>query len=479
MIYENGQRMKRPRSSQASSWRKCLFVGLCALSVIVYRFLLFVATKNVQTNESAHAISNINSNQLDQYQKVLSTIDSEIDKSDSLYSWLEEHHLQQYDSRLKDDGHIHTLRTLEEVVHGGMLESILTNSLSLRKVEINRFKEACKAFGYGNDSAIETQNRHTARHSSKPVIQTKPALQVPLKVETKIDQKSVKVAMANDQNNNNKHTAVIDNYATFPPEVSESLLRWDGVFHRGTDQHVLNLIQGMYDTLKNPWLKSFASRDKPLQCSQSPSSDVKKILFVHFEQGINTELELSKVVEQAEKGTTCMITSDQGPFQSCEELLVKKGCFSDVLPRSTCINVENLGPICYSSAKHGKGSMLVWPRNQVGSGVMSTRSASFVFNQFMHELMDDSCTNPQCLRNVLGGSSKTPMVVCLTKATTLPINHAYEDMPTESGLSFNDWVNRAAKLLQHNYRLATVGCYPKFAGHTYVDTLEYYNVPLK
>jgi len=286
-----------------------------------------------------------------------------------------------------------------------------------------------------------------------------------------------------------KSSSSSSSYASFPPGVDKALLKWEGTAHRGSEQYMLNLIQGRYETLNNPWLQSFASRNEPFHCSSSSSSSssvAKKVLFVHFEPENmkSVKVELSRVADQAEQGITCMITSSQGPFKTCDELLAAKGCFIDVLPRSTCIDVVNLGPICYSSAQHGKGSILIWPRNKredpsVEFGKGSSRSAAFVFNQFMYEMMDDQCQSSQCLRNVLGGSSNTPIVVCLSRPLSLPVSKPPEDMIVESGLQINDWVNRASRLLQRNPRLASLGCFPKFPGHTYVDTLEYYNVPLK
>ena len=64
---------------------------------------------------------------------------------------------------------------------------------------------------------------------------------------------------------------IASHWASFP--AGRPLLNWSGRWQRSDNQIDLNLLQGEYENIRVPWLRSFASRTAPHDCPTSRDQD--------------------------------------------------------------------------------------------------------------------------------------------------------------------------------------------------------------
>ena len=312
---------------------------------------------------------------------------------------------------------------------------------------------------------------------------------------------------------------------------------WSGNWQRSDDQIDLNLLQGEYENIRVPWLRSFASRATPHDCPASRGQDEpqdsqnsevrlsRELLIVHS-AFTTAEIKLHdknsgevratfiKIWSQVVMGVRALVTTADGPYDSCAAMTAAHVCEID----ADCILVARLGPCCAlrlmnssikgnssglsrSSSKSteiGHVSMLLWP-----SGLGQADDRLNAFNRALAPLLIGSTTIDASVgyRSHGGislsaalGLDSTKLVACLARGDILPSgsaagNNHFDERMHDNGSILDDsrqlsdngaaWVSASARLLRRNKRLAVASCFPKYPKTTYVDAPEYFHVPFK
>jgi hypothetical protein len=208
-----------------------------------------------------------------------------------------------------------------------------------------------------------------------------------------------------------------------------------------------------------------------------------------------------------------------------------------LFPSTECVEVsEGIGPVCvlstdqsssdgrserggYVGGDSGGGKLILWPSGD--SLEQSDKGRLAAFNKVLTPLLLGKTQQPppeekqqkqqkqqqegqqQQLADILGFSSgpggttatinnknsnnkvadegdddnnDDGVTVCLSRSDHLPETYTEN---TKQEVVANAWVGQAQRFLMRNRRLGSLGCFPKFAGHNWVDSPEYIQGALK